>query len=220
MTSPFSIHSVTDTRYDPVRKEYGALASKYDRKWAGYVEATIRETLRRIPLSPGDQILDVACGTGVLLRAVAASDVRVILAGVDATPEMLEVANSRIGSLADLRHGRAESLPFEDESFDTVVTTNALHFFRLPENALREMWRVIKPGGQVVVTDWCDDFVACRICDRALRVFSPAHHRVYGTRGCRKLLQDAGFQSIDIDRYNISWLWGLMTATALKIRSG
>ena len=99
---------------EPVQKEYGSLASKYDRKWAGYVEATIRETLRRIPLSPGDQILDVACGTGVLLRAVAASDVRVILAGVDATPEMLEVANSRIGSLADLRHGRAESLPFEE----------------------------------------------------------------------------------------------------------
>ena len=151
---------------------------------------------------------------------VAASDIRVTLAGVDATPEMLEVANSRIGSLADLRHGRAESLPFEDESFDTTVSTNALHFFRLPETALREMWRVIKPGGRVVVTDWCDDFVACRICDRALRVFSPAHHRVYGTRGCWKLLQDAGFQSIDIERYKITWLWGLMTATASKTKSG
>lgn len=211
---------VTDTKHDPVQKEYGSLASKYDRKWADYVEATIRETLRRMPLSPGDRILDVACGTGALLRVVAASDIRVTLAGVDATPEMLEVANSRIGSLADLRHGRAESLPFKDEAFDTVVTTNALHFFRPPENALREMWRVIKPGGRVVVTDWCDDFVACRICDRALRVFSPAHHRIYDTRGCRKLLQDAGFVSINIERYKITWLWGLMTATASKTKSG
>ncbi len=210
----------TDTRHDPVRKEYGALASKYDRKWAGYVEATIRETLRRMPLNPGDRILDVACGTGALLRAVAASakasDIRVTLAGVDATPEMLDVAKARIGSSAELKHARAESLPFEDGTFDTVVTTNALHFFRPPQGALSEMWRVTKPGGRVVITDWCDDFVSCRICDRALRVFSPAHHRIYDARGCRKLLQDAGFQSIDIERYKITWLWGLMTATAAR----
>ncbi len=47
---------VTDTRHDPVQKEYGSLASRYDRKWADYVEATIRGTLRRMPLSPGDRI--------------------------------------------------------------------------------------------------------------------------------------------------------------------
>ena len=214
----------TGPGHDPVRREYGALASKYDRKWAGYVEATIRETLRRMPLGPGDRILDVACGTGALLRAVAASakasDFRVTLAGVDATPEMLEVANARIGSSAELKHASAESLPFEDEAFDTVVTTNALHFFRQPENALREMWRVTKPGGRVVVTDWCGDFVSCRICDGVLRVISPAHHRVYDTRGCRELLKDAGFQSINIERYKITWLWGLMTATASKPKSG
>lgn len=207
---------MTDSKHDPVRKEYGALASKYDRKWAGYSAATIRETMHRIPLAPGDRILDVACGTGALLQAIAASDVDVTLAGVDATPEMLEIATSRLGSSADLRHGRAESLPFDDGTFDTVVTTNALHFFRPAESALREMWRVIKPGGRIVVTDWCDDFVACWICDKALRVFSPAHHHVYGTRECRALLENAGFQSIAMESYKISWLWGLMTATASK----
>lgn len=210
----------TEPGHDPVRKEYGALASEYDRKWAGYVEATIRETLRRMPLSPGDRILDVACGTGALLRAVAASDVPVTLAGVDATPEMLEVASAQLGPSAELKHAPAESLPFEDGAFDTVVTTNALHFFRRPENALSEMWRVTKPGGRVVITDWCGDFVFCRICDRVLRVFSPAHHLVYDTRRCRELLQDAGFQSIDIEKYKITWLWGLMTATAAKAKSG
>ncbi len=159
-----------------------------------------------------------------MLQAVAASakasDIRVTLAGVDATPEMLDVASARIGSSAELKHAPAESLPFEDGAFDTVVTTNALHFFRRSGNALGEMWRVMKPGGRIVVTDCCGDFLACRICDHALRVFSPAHHRMYGTRGCRELLQDAGFQSIDIERYKITWFWGLMTATASKPKSG
>ncbi len=78
------------------------------------------------------------------------------------------------------------------------------------------MARVLRPNGRLVVTDWCDDYVACRICDLWLRLFNRAHFRTYGEKQCRQLLEQAGFTAVRVDRYKINWLWGLMTAAAQK----
>ena len=73
---------------------------------------------------------------------------------------------------------------------------------------------MLRVGGRLVVTDWCDDYVACRVCDSCLRLFSPAHVKMYGGRECAQLLHEAGHALVDVEKYKISWLWGLMTATA------
>ncbi|MDT8367916.1 MAG: hypothetical protein RQ745_01825 [Longimicrobiales bacterium] len=54
--------------------QYGELAPRYDARWSFYIEATVRETLRRLELHAEEHLLDVGCGTGVLLEALAASD--------------------------------------------------------------------------------------------------------------------------------------------------
>lgn len=202
--------------YDPLRREYSRLASQYDSRWKRYIEASIRETLRRLRVAPGDRVLDVGCGTGALLEALSCAAPHAKLAGVDLSGEMLEVGRRRLGAAIDLRQAYAETLPFGDAAFDVVVSTNVLHFIRHPVPALREIHRVLNPSGRVVVTDWCDDYFACRVCDRFLRVFSRAHVRTYGSEECRELLMEGGFASIDVERYRINWLWGLMTATASK----
>jgi hypothetical protein len=81
---------------------------------------------------------------------------------------------------------------------------------------LREIARVLRAGGRVFVTDWCDDYIACWICDRALRLLDPAHRRAYGQKECRNFLVRAGFQIEALERYKIDWLWGLMTARAVS----
>lgn len=203
-------------REDAVLRKYLRLASRYDRRWSSYIEATVIETTRRLSLNPADRLLDIGCGTGALLYALSRTSPTVRLAGVDASREMLAVARERVGSFAELKQGWAEQIPFGDESFDVVVSTSVLHYIRDPMTALAEMLRVLRSGGRLVITDWCADYLACRVCDLFLGFFAPVHFRAYSLRECRELLDASEFIAIDVERYKINWLWGLMTVTAKK----
>jgi uncharacterized protein (DUF1330 family)/trans-aconitate methyltransferase len=99
----------------------------------------------------GDRVLDVACGTGVLAMAVAervGPDGKV--AGLDPSGDMLGVARRKSDRI-EWREGRAEAIPFPDESFDAVVSQFGFMFFEDRVAALREMMRVLRPGGRLAV---------------------------------------------------------------------
>lgn len=197
---------------DPVVVEYAKVAGRYDEKWAFYVEATTRETMRRLPMTPTARVLDVGCGTGELLRRLRAKYPDAVLAGLDPVAEMLAVARDKLSGKDDLRIGYADALPWNGGSFDVVVSCNMFHYISHPLDALREMSRVLRPGGTIVLTDWCDDYIACRICNLYLRLTNRAFYKTYRRAECLDLLQRAGFRDVKLDRYKISWLWGLMTA--------
>lgn len=105
-------------------------------------------------ISPGQRVLDVACGTGVLAREAQR---RITpggsVVGLDINAGMLAVARRKEPAV-DWREGRAESLPFEDGAFDAVVSQFGLMFFEDKPGALREMTRVVKPGGRLAVAVW------------------------------------------------------------------
>ena len=201
---------------NPVLAEYSRLAAEYDRRWSFYVEASVSETLYRLDLKPGDRLLDIGCGTGSLLQAVRLAFPQTELFGVDPSTAMLAVRERKLPSCIDLRQGVAENLPFPDQSFTTVVSTSVFHYFRQPLEALHEFHRVLKPNGQIILTDWCDDYLTCRLCDMILRLVNRSHFRTYGTTECKQLLENTKFQAVEIDRYKINWLWGLMTAKGYK----
>jgi len=202
-----------------VLREYARLAPGYDVRWSAYVEATVRETMKRLHAEPGQRLLDIGCGTGALLEAVSLASPEVEVVGVDPSVEMLNVARRRLTDHIQLEAGWAESLPFHDDSYDAVLSCNAFHYWRQPAKALNEIARVLKPKGRLVITDWCDDYLACRICNLYLRAFNRAHFRTYGARECEALIARAGFHQIGIERYKINWLWGMMTVTALSAKS-
>lgn len=201
---------------DAVVSEYNRLAPDYDRRWSFYIGATIRETLSRIDLQPDDRVLDVGCGTGVLLEGLSNTISGTLLAGVDPSADMLAVARQRLDETVSLKQGCAEKLPFPDGAFDVVISTNALHCFRNPPGALLEMYRVLAPDGRIAITDWCDDYLTCQSIDFFLRVFNRAHFRTYGQQQCRAFLEQVGFTVTQLDRYKINWFWGLMTAVGRK----
>ncbi|MGH7588198.1 MAG: class I SAM-dependent methyltransferase [Gemmatimonadota bacterium] len=202
----------------PVRRRYDRLAAVYDRRWSSYVEASVRETLRRVEVRDGERVLDVGCGTGALLEAIAGRVPQARLAGVDLSPAMLAVARRRLAGRAALVVGDATDLPLAGGRFDLVLSSSALRYWPDPAAALAEIARVLAPGGRVAITDWCDDYLACRITDLLLRVIEPGHRRAYGTEGCGRLLREAGFVDVRVERYRIGGLWGLMTGTATSSR--
>jgi ubiquinone/menaquinone biosynthesis C-methylase UbiE len=201
---------------DAVLGEYARLAPQYERRWSFYVRATSRETLSRFRINPTDSILDVGCGTGALLSQLSACYPQARLAGIDPSPEMLAIARERLPPGVELKQGWAEGIPYPDSSFEAVVSCNVFHYIREPLIALKDMLRVLRPGSPLVITDWCDDYLACRIFDWYLRLFNAAHFRTYAARRLRELLNAAGATAVHIDCYKITWLWGLMTATARK----
>jgi ubiquinone/menaquinone biosynthesis C-methylase UbiE len=123
-----------------------------------FIPALFQEWTDRVvdaaQIRSGQRVLDVACGTGVLARAaVERVGVDGAVVGLDINEGMLEVARLKAPEI-EWRQGTAESLPFDDHSFDAVVSQFGLMFFVDPVEAVREMYRVLRPGGRVAVAVW------------------------------------------------------------------
>lgn len=107
---------------------------------------------------PGEQVVDVACGTGVVARQTAPRvGAAGAIVGVDINPAMLAVARSLPapdGAPIDWREGSASALPLPDDAFDLVLCQAGLQFFPDRPTALREMYRVLRPGGRVAISVW------------------------------------------------------------------
>lgn len=105
---------------------------------------------------PGESILDVACGTGVV--ALTAALRGATATGLDITPELLEHAreNEKIAGCDPIEwiEGDAERLPFPDESFDVVLSQFGHMFAPRPDVVLSEMRRVLRPGGRIAFATW------------------------------------------------------------------
>jgi demethylmenaquinone methyltransferase / 2-methoxy-6-polyprenyl-1,4-benzoquinol methylase len=102
---------------------------------------------------PGELVLDVATGTGMVAAALHERyGCRVV--GLDQSADMLAAARDRNGLFAGLVHARAEALPFADASFDHVTFTYLLRYVDDPAATLRELARVVRPGGTIAALEF------------------------------------------------------------------
>jgi ubiquinone/menaquinone biosynthesis C-methylase UbiE len=134
---------------------FGLKAEQAEEYEARFVPALFRQwvepVLQAAAVGPGDRMLDVACGTGIVARTAAERVGPVgTVTGLDLNPAMLTVAR-RIAPEIDWRQGDAAALPFGDDAFDVATCQSAIFFFPDPTGALSEMRRVTRPGGRVVV---------------------------------------------------------------------
>ncbi len=111
--------------------------------------------VRALGLPPGSDVLDVGCGPGYLVGALCEQGF--VTRGVDTSPQMLQQANDRFererpAHRPRLQVAQAQALPFDDAQFDLVCTTGMIEYLKDDAETLAELYRVLRPGGSVVLT--------------------------------------------------------------------
>jgi SAM-dependent methyltransferase len=144
-----------------------------------------------------DTVLDVACGPGLVVCAFARA-VR-HATGIDVTPAMLDRARAHAAEegVANVtwRAGDVTALPFADGEFSLVVSRFAFHHFPDPAAVLREMVRVCRRGGKVVVADMTPDPAKAAMLDRMEKLRDPSHTRALPLAELAALFADAGLEA-------------------------
>lgn len=172
-------------------------------------EPVAKDLIRKAELRPGERVLDVACGTGIIARlALQRVGNKGTVTGTDINPGMLAVAKSITSDLPiEWQEANAEDMPFPDDSFDVLFCQMGLQFMEDKPSALKEMHRVLAPGGRLLLNmpgPAGEPFVI--FAEAMQRNIGPgAKEFVYDvfalndTTEIRQLISDAGFSDVDVE---------------------
>jgi arsenite methyltransferase len=166
-----------------------------------------RRTIELMAPLPGERILDVGCGPGLLALelSVVVGDTGKVL-GIDSSPSMIELAKQRCADLDNvvLAQGDATDLAIDDNSMDVVCCTQVLLYVAEYEKALSEMFRVLKPGGRVLVleTDWRSTVLHSNdevLTEKVIEAWDKAVPSPRLPARLGRALRSAGFDAIGVD---------------------
>jgi ubiquinone/menaquinone biosynthesis C-methylase UbiE len=185
-------------------------AENYERHFVPTIGAPFaRRLLDAARLTPGERVLDIACGTGIATRLAAdAVGPTGTVTGADVNPAMLEVARAAVpaGTPITWHHAPAEDLGLPDASYDVVLCSLGFMFFPDKRQALREMRRVLVPGGRAVLGTPGPTPPLLQAIDQALSahvgpgasMFVQAVFSVHDPGEVRGLLEAGGFEDIAV----------------------
>lgn len=188
-------------------EQFSRQAVPFSQKSALSSEASLEVLFELTAVSAKDTVLDVACGPGLVAVPFARRAGRVV--GVDLTPAMIERAQAlqREEGLTNLSWHVADvmNLPFPEESFSIVFTRYSFHHFPQPEAVLKEMTRVCKTGGQVVVIDAAPSPETQDAYNRMERLRDPSHVRAFTNSQLERICLDGGLRGLKERSYRIEF---------------
>lgn len=190
-----------ETPNDKQRRVWDKSAPTYDRQISFFDRIWFTGGRDWLTSRASGRVLEVAVGTGLNLRRYEPG---VELTGIDLSPAMLDLARARAarhGRAVELQQGDAAHLPFGDASFDSVVCCLALCSIPSPTAAVAEMWRVLVPGGRLLLLDHVASTAAP--LRAAQWLFERGSIRFAGEHFTRRqlpLVQAAGFEIVEAER--------------------
>jgi len=144
----------------------------------------------------GNDILDAGCGEGITLEKLVKIFPAARVVGIDTEPENLEICRKQN---LPVREGSVYALPFADASLDTVLFSEVIEHLDAPEKALAEIFRVLRPGGRVIIIFPNDrTFLLARLAVGMVReaFYDPGHVRQWTPRQIHRSLNAAGFMAV------------------------
>ena len=148
----------------------------------------LAEVARAVEGGPAPRLLDLGCGTGALAELVLGEIPRARLSCVDLSPRMAEAARERLGGRAEVLLCDAERLPFRDGSFEAAWCNDSFHHYPDPERAAFQAWRVLAPGGALVVGDAWQPAPARAIMNAWMPHSKEGDVRIYSEPEMRRIL--------------------------------
>ena len=164
-----------------------------------------KNTAKALNLQHDDKYLEIGFGSGLFIKKYASHVARI--AGLDYSEDMVKLASSINSDLiksgkAELKQGNVSTLPWGDNEFSVVVGIETFFFWSDPERALREIFRVLVPGGRLVL-----EMAYNKDDGRDHRKQVQKHNlRLYSGEEMKELLLDSGFCDIQIKYYKSLWL--------------
>jgi len=204
---------------DPLKKakekaaaSYNAAADHFDDEPLSFWDLIGKRTVTNLKLPAGAKVLDVGCGTGAsALPAAQAVGKNGLVVGVDLAARLLDRARARASAASldnvEFRVADMTALNYPDANFDAVVSVFSVFFVPDMERLVRELWRMVRPGGKLAVTTW------------GPRIFEPAYSRwlvavekerpdlasafnpwdrITDIVSVRKLLEDGGAKDVEV----------------------
>ena len=206
--------SVTVVENDFVAKVYEKLASTYDFTFGPTLHTGRLQAIQRMGIKPGDRVLEVGVGTGIN-ASLYPRDCSVI--GIDLSDSMLEKARERIArkGVTNLRllEMDAADIKFADNSFDIVYAPYLISVVPNPVAVVREMCRVCRPGGRIIVLN---HFLSANtLVAKVERLISPftVHIGFKSDLDLPGFLAQADLRPVSIEKVSISRLWSLVICT-------
>ena len=163
-----------NTAKENSKAAFNQQAATYDKDIKGqHARSLYPVLLEKLSHIPFQSALDLGCGTGEMLKLILQEDVGKELYGIDLSEKMLHVAKSKLPEQVKLLLGDSEALPFPDNTFDVVYCNDSFHHYPAPMNVLREVHRVLKPGGTFLMGDCWQPISICATAKRGMSRFTP-----------------------------------------------
>lgn len=143
-----------------------------------------------------ETLLDLDCGTGLLLGEILEKIPDIKVKGFDYGIERIEKAKERFKDKdIELEFGQAINLPYEDDSFDIVVSTTTFHHYQQPKKVLNEVYRILKPNGKLII---CDTYLGStlRYLNKISKPINVTDMNLYSKKDIWRLLNGSGFSGI------------------------
>ncbi len=183
-------------------REFTKAAKVYEGDRAGIYRMCRKDypdVLAELEKEPFNDLLDCGCGTAPMLTLLHEKYPEKHYTGIDLTPKMIEVAQSKHMEGVDLVVGDCENLPFADDSYDVVICCQSFHHYPNVQDFFNSVYRVLRPGGRLILRDMTMDSAAVRwFCNHIemplINLLGHGDVRVYGRDDVNLLCKKAGLR--------------------------
>ena len=181
------------------RVHFDEQAKDYDDKdtvyYSKYPKISCKDVADRLKKMDYQNLLDVGCGTGYLIELLQ-KERKADYYGLDLSPAMLWKARQKFKDTVFLTEGESDHLPYEDNMFDVVTCIQSFHHYPYPGKAMKEAYRVLKPGGFYILSDTGMGGIAKWFYNHLfLKGMNSGDYAVYSREDIRKLMEANGFKS-------------------------